>query len=77
VKLTLAWGTSLDKFHERCVQQLAIQRSDGEKLNKEHIEERRKFYLLAAQLLETQSKVESLYENSNKITGSKIYFKLN
>ena len=59
--------TRLDKFHERCVEQLAIQRSDVEKLNKEHIEERRKFYLLAAQLLETQSKVESLYENSNKI----------
>ncbi|XP_052063758.1 tripartite motif containing 13-like [Mytilus californianus] len=56
----------LEKFHERCAQQLAIQRRDIEKLNREHIEERKDFYSLAVSLLETENKVENLYETADK-----------
>lgn len=56
----------LEKFQERCAQQLAIQRRDIEKLNREHIEERRDFYSLAGSLLETENKVENLCVSADK-----------
>lgn len=56
----------LEKFQERCAQQLAIQRRDIEKLNREHIEERRDFYSLAGSLLETENKVENLCVSTDK-----------
>ena len=56
----------LKKFKERCEQQIAIQKSDIERINKEHIEERKEFYSLAARLLECQSKLESSVEASDR-----------